>query len=114
MDIMGPTPQYEAEYARRGSNMRFVQGDLHDEVALAGLGEHDVVWCSGVLYHAPHPLLTLERLRSVTGETLILATETLPERLPESLGDLPPAEFETLRDPQYVVITPSPSEEGTY
>jgi len=81
MDVMGETPEYLAEHARRGSRMRFVQGDLHDEVALAGLGPHDVVWCSGVLYHAPHPLLTLERLRSVTAETLILATETLPERL---------------------------------
>ena len=81
MDVMGPTPEYEAEHARRRSRMRFVQGDLHDEVALAGLGVHDVVWCSGVLYHAPHPLLTLERLASVTGDTLILATETIPERV---------------------------------
>ncbi len=81
MDIMGETPEFRTEHARRGSKMRFVQGDLHDEVALAGLGVHDVVWCSGVLYHAPHPLLTLERLRSVTRETLILATETIPERI---------------------------------
>ncbi|WP_372788043.1 class I SAM-dependent methyltransferase [Paraconexibacter sp.] len=81
MDVMGQTAEFQAEHARRGSKMRFVQGDLHDEVALAGLGAHDVVWCSGVLYHAPHPLLTLERLRSVTRETLILATETIPERI---------------------------------
>lgn len=81
MDLMGETPAYQAEHARRSSKMRFVQGDLHDELALARLGVHDVVWCSGVLYHAPHPLLTLERLRSVTAQTLILATETLPERL---------------------------------
>jgi hypothetical protein len=40
---------------------------------------HDVVWCSGVLYHAPHPILTLQRLRELTGQTLLLATETLPE-----------------------------------
>jgi hypothetical protein len=39
-----------------------------------------VVWCSGVLYHAPHPLLTLERLRAVTGETLLLATEIIRGR----------------------------------
>jgi hypothetical protein len=81
MDLMGETPEYQAEHRRRGSKVRFVQGDLHDEQALARLGVHDVVWCSGVLYHAPHPLQTLERLRSVTGETLLLATETLPERL---------------------------------
>lgn len=80
MDLMGQTPEYQAEHARRGSAVRFVQGDLHDESALTQLGTHDVVWCSGVLYHAPHPLLTLERLRSITGHTLLLATETLPER----------------------------------
>jgi hypothetical protein len=81
MDVMGQTPEFQAEHKRRGSKVRFVQGDLHDELALARLGKHDVVWCSGVLYHAPHPLLTLERLREVTGTTLLLATETLPERL---------------------------------
>ena len=32
-----------------------------------------------MLYHAPHPLLTLERLRSITGDTLLLATETVAE-----------------------------------
>ena len=31
-----------------------------------------------MLYHAPHPLLTLERLRSITREKLLLATEVLP------------------------------------
>jgi hypothetical protein len=38
-----------------------------------------VVWCSGLIYHAPNPLLTLQRLRSITGQTLILASETIPE-----------------------------------
>lgn len=80
MDLMGRSATFDAEHARRGSAMRFIQGDLHDEAALEELGVHDVVWCSGVLYHAPHPLLTLERLASVTGQTLLLATETLPER----------------------------------
>lgn len=79
MDVMAPTPAFEAEHARRRSAVRFVRGDLHDEAALARVGVHDVVWCSGVLYHAPHPLLTLERLRSITGSTLILATETVGE-----------------------------------
>ena len=79
MDVMAPTERYAAEHARRSSRVRFVQGDLHDPAALAEAGMHDVVWCSGVLYHAPHPLLTLERLRSITRDTLILATETIRE-----------------------------------
>lgn len=79
VDVMGPTPEYRAEHARRGSGVRFVQGDLHDPATLGQAGVHDVVWCSGVLYHAPHPVLTLERLRVVTGELLLLSTEALPE-----------------------------------
>jgi hypothetical protein len=79
LDIMAATADYQAEHARRRSAVRFVQGDLHDEVVAAEVGVHDVVWCSGVLYHAPNPLLTLERLRAITRQTLILATETIPE-----------------------------------
>src|SRR4051794_19232562 len=72
LDVMAATPEFEAERERRGSGVRFVQGDVHD----AGVVEpHDVVWCSGVLYHVPNPLLTLERLRALTRETLLLATE---------------------------------------
>ena len=79
VDVMGRSEAFDAEHARRVSGVRFVQGDLHDPGTLAEAGVHDVVWCSGVLYHAPHPLLTLERLRSVCGERLILSTEALPE-----------------------------------
>ncbi len=80
MDVMEESETYRAEHARRGSQVRFVRGDLHDPETVAAVGAHEVVWCSGVLYHAPHPLLTLERLRALTSETLILATETLPRR----------------------------------
>jgi hypothetical protein len=59
--------------------VRFLQGDLHDPATVAAIGRHDVVWCSGVLYHAPHPILTLERLRELTAGTLLLATETVAE-----------------------------------
>ncbi len=79
VDVMTPTEQFEAEVARRGSKVRFVQGDVHEPATIAEIGAHDVVWCSGVLYHAPHPLLTLERLRELTGDTLLLATETVAE-----------------------------------
>ena len=79
VDVMAPTAQFTAELDRRGSKVRFVQGDLHEPATIAQIGRHDVVWCSGVLYHAPHPLLTLERLRELTGRTLLLATETVAE-----------------------------------
>ena len=79
VDVMARSERFDAELRRRDSHVRFVQGDLHDPATVAAIGPHDVVWCSGVLYHAPHPLLTLERLRSITRETLILASETIGE-----------------------------------
>lgn len=79
LDVMPASERFTAERARRDSNVRFVQGDMHDPATIAAVGRHDVVWCSGVLYHAPHPLLTLERLRELTADTLLLATETVPE-----------------------------------
>jgi hypothetical protein len=77
VDVMGATPEFVAERERRGSAVRVVQGDVHDPAL--DVGVHDVVWCSGVIYHAPHPLLTLERLRALTGTTLLLATEVVRE-----------------------------------
>ena len=79
VDVMEPSQRFLDELQRRGSNVRFVRGDLHDVQTAGAIGRHDVVWCSGVLYHAPHPLLTLQRLRELTGQTLLLATETIPE-----------------------------------
>ena len=76
LDVMGPTP----EFLERQGDVRYVQGDLHDPATVAEAGVHDVVWCSGLLYHAPHPLLTFERLRALTARTLLLATETIGRR----------------------------------
>ena len=44
-------------------------GHLHRKV-----GVFDVVFLLGVLYHLRHPLLALEKVASVTKETLILST----------------------------------------
>lgn len=79
LDLMPASGPFEAEHRRRRSNVRFIQGDLHDPDVIEAAGPHEVVWCSGVLYHSPNPLLTLERLRALTASTLILATETMPE-----------------------------------
>ena len=79
MDIAAATSEFEAERERRGSRVRFVHGDLHDPAVIEETGRHDVVWCSGVLYHSPSPVTTLRRLRELTGELLILQTTCLPE-----------------------------------
>jgi len=72
-------PHYLAEHERRGSKVRYVQGDLHDETAVAQVGAHDVVWCTGVLYHTPNPVDQLIKLRSITRELLYLGTHTIAE-----------------------------------
>ncbi len=72
-------PAYEAEHERRGSGVRFVQGDVHDPATIDDVGSHDVVWCTGVLYHTPNPVDQLMRLREITREVLFLGTHTIPE-----------------------------------
>jgi hypothetical protein len=72
-------PDYLAEHERRGSKVRYVQGDLHDEQAIAQVGPHDVVWCTGVLYHTPNPVHQLMQLREITRELLYLGTHTIAE-----------------------------------
>lgn len=79
VDVMEASPEFRAERERRSSSVRFVRGDLHEASTVAEVGPHEVVWCSGVLYHAPNPVLTLQRLRELTTELLILQTMTLPE-----------------------------------
>lgn len=73
------------QLARRALESRVEQRDLDvldhtpDE-----LGSFDVVLFLGVLYHMRHPLLALERMRSITRELLVLEThvEMLPTRRP--------------------------------
>lgn len=78
-DGMDPSAEFAAEHARRGSAVRYVQGDLHDEVGVAELGVFDLVWCTGVIYHSPNPYQLIEHLRRLTGERLVLGTHVIPE-----------------------------------
>lgn len=41
------------------------------------VGQFDLVFCAGVLYHLEDPLLDLKRIRSVTRDQLILETDSL-------------------------------------
>ncbi len=72
-------PGYLAEHERRGSHVRYAQGDLHDPAFADLVGPHDVVWCTGVLYHTPSPVHQLMQLREITREVLFLGTHTIPE-----------------------------------
>jgi len=78
-DAMAPTPEFEAERERLGSSVEYVRGDLHDPEAIAALGSFDVVWCAGVVYHTPDPLLQLAHLRRLCGSRLLLGSHVIPE-----------------------------------
>jgi tRNA (mo5U34)-methyltransferase len=47
------------------------------ETDLSELGQFDVVFYLGVLYHIKNPLLALERLAQVTGEMAVIETEAV-------------------------------------
>lgn len=70
---------FAEEHRRRDSSVRFVQGDLEELESVVRIGRHDIVWCTGVLYHSPNPLRQLMHLRSITGRLLYLGTLTIPE-----------------------------------
>jgi len=70
---------FPEKHAARGSSVRFVQADLDDPQIVDQVGRHDVVFCSGVIYHTPNPIRQLLHLREITGDVLFLGTHTLPE-----------------------------------
>src|SRR5262245_26719914 len=63
--------------------------DVHD-LDPGEIGTFDLVFCAGVLYHTRHPLLALEKIRSVTAGRLILVTHQL---IPAMHGDVPMIRF---------------------
>ena len=79
VDVYPATPEFERERERRGSSVEFVHGDLHDPTTAERVGQVDVVFCSGVLYHTPEPFHQLLQLRRICAERLILTTRTIPE-----------------------------------
>jgi len=79
VDVFGPTPEFEQKRRDRGSRVEFVLGDATDPDTLARIGQVDVVFCAGVLYHHPSPFDLLVALRQICKTTLILRTSTIPE-----------------------------------
>lgn len=79
VDVFGPTPEFVAKRQARGSGVEFVLGDVSDPSTLERVGEVDVVFCAGVLYHHPSPFDLLVALRRMCRGTLLLRTSTIPE-----------------------------------
>ncbi len=74
-----PTPRFLQRSKAQGADIRLVQGDLEDSVSVDEIGPHQIVWCTGVIYHTPNPVRQLMLLREITTELLLLGTETIPE-----------------------------------
>lgn len=90
LDVTPATAEFVAENARRGERVRFVHHDVNDPALADRLGRFDVVFCSGVLYHVPNPIRTLERLRALCRGTLVLGTATIREQgVPQTAVYLP-------------------------
>ncbi len=90
IDVMAATPGFAAANRARADAVRFRQGDVNDPALVDWAGVSDVVFCSGVLYHVPNPVFTLEQLRRICRETLILATASLAgARLPNAAVFVP-------------------------
>jgi hypothetical protein len=70
------------------SGVATVNGSIDEQATIERAGSFDVVCCNGVLYHCPDPLRTLLNLRSITTETLILGTVTIPETVATAAGTL--------------------------
>jgi hypothetical protein len=79
MDKWPRTDRYLDYERRAGSPVAFVEGDIHDSTVIERIGEHDVVWCSGLLYHVPHPVMTMGMLVQLTGRHLIVGTKSVPQ-----------------------------------
>ncbi|WP_205697187.1 bifunctional 2-polyprenyl-6-hydroxyphenol methylase/3-demethylubiquinol 3-O-methyltransferase UbiG [Conexibacter sp. SYSU D00693] len=78
-DAGDPTPEFLERRASTGLDVRIVQGDLEDPLSVERIGAHDVVWCSGVVYHTPNPVQQLIHLRRICRETLYLGSHTMAE-----------------------------------
>ncbi len=78
IDIWNDDALKQLEFVLRVKNSKIVykRMDVHD-LGPDVLGKFDLVLCAGLLYHTRHPLLALERLRSVTEGMLILETVTM-------------------------------------
>lgn len=78
-DGMDPSDEFVAKHKANDSRVEFVQGDLHDPSVIEWLGTFDVVWCTGVIYHTPHPVQQLMHLRRMTKDNLVLGTNVMPD-----------------------------------
>lgn len=98
IDIIAPGPQsgFSLAYELTGSRATFHQASIYD-LNPEQFGTFDLVLCLGVIYHLRHPLLGLERARSVCKDKFIVETQICDkyfigaDRMPVDLTAVAPA-----------------------
>lgn len=65
---------------------REITGNLDDERLPETTGTFDFVHCSGIIYHCPNPILTLNRLHALTEKYLMLGSMTVPAEIVGEAG----------------------------
>lgn len=89
IDVMPPEDDWWTRFRDRMrehgvSGVATVSGDI----ANVGVGPFDVIHCSGVLYHVPHPIEFLARLCARVNEHLVLTSAVVPRRIENQDGVL--------------------------
>ncbi len=86
-------PNFRFIHEKLGSKVDYRILDFYDLPA-AGLGRFDFVFFLGVLYHLKHPLLALEMVAAMTGDTAIVESfVTDAQTWQESVDKIPTLEF---------------------
>jgi len=65
---------------------RIEKANLEDRGFPAMVGQYDIVHSTGILYHAPAPMLILDHLSKITRETMIVSTVIAPPVIENAAG----------------------------
>jgi Methyltransferase domain len=89
IDVMPPEDEWWGRFRERIREHGVARYETHSgDVATAPLGPFDVIHCSGVLYHVPHPIDFLARIRDRLNEHLVLSSAVIPRRIENQDGVL--------------------------
>ena len=70
------------------SGYQCVVGDLGNDRLVDYVGQFDVTYCGGVLYHMPSPLHAIRTLISITRERFMLTSAVVPDVISNRAGKL--------------------------
>ncbi|MFC7399559.1 hypothetical protein ACFQU1_20310 [Chelatococcus sp. GCM10030263] len=92
-DMQTPGNEWWAKFEQRAKDLGYTNYDskhvnLDDPQIQGTLGRFDFVHCSGIIYHVPSPVYTLDRLASVTTKYLLLGSMVVPEKVENQFGSL--------------------------